>query len=215
MRLSLSLLAWRGIGICDFDDLVDDSHNEIIVSAVLPVFKGNVSVVKEVVCDYLHVIYFLENFVQPFIDIVWKTWRYFSPRYGRLLFLRFHQQPWRILELLHLESSIWTGRYYWEFLGSSRLSFGHSSFPQRDSNERLMTSHLCKPILSMPRSHLSYICPLKAGQCQLRYAYLLLQNSWVLVLSVWILDFEGFFAYPPLSLRFNLVSERVLILTFI
>ena len=75
MRLSLSLLVWRGIGICDFDDLVNYSHNEIIISAVLPKLKDNVSVVKEVVCDDLHVVDFLEDFIESFIDIVGDTWR--------------------------------------------------------------------------------------------------------------------------------------------
>ena len=73
--LGLSILVLIGTRICYLDDLVDNSHNEIVVDSILPVLKGNFSVVKEVICDDLHVIDFLEDFVEPFIDITCNTWR--------------------------------------------------------------------------------------------------------------------------------------------
>ena len=75
MRFSLPILSWRCTRICYLDDLVDDSHNEIIVNPVLPKLKDNFSAVKEVICDDFHVINFLEDFVESFIYIAWDTWR--------------------------------------------------------------------------------------------------------------------------------------------
>jgi hypothetical protein len=44
-------------------DLIDDSHNKIIENSILSVFKDDFTIINEVICDNLHIINFLKDFV--------------------------------------------------------------------------------------------------------------------------------------------------------
>lgn len=44
------------MGIRNFDDLIDDSHNKVIIDSFLSVFELNVRAINEIVCNDFHVV---------------------------------------------------------------------------------------------------------------------------------------------------------------